>query len=264
MIDDLLNQAVAYIKAGNTEKGKQILVNVLRQNPRDENAWLWMSRCVTTREQKKDCFERVLKINPQNQHAIEGLKRINNPTLSKPQPKTAINPKPTNTKSNRPLLIVIGVIVISIVLCICGLPSIGLFFNSSTPSPPKTRVPTKTPFPTVNPEVAKANWGTVDIRALAKNPDKYLSQELHYKGEVFSIAEDSSGVVMQVWVDVPGGNEFDREAVIVLWAGRTGNIYEGSIVEFWGYGLGSYEGTNAFGAKINQPAISAEYLTYYR
>lgn len=87
-----LEQAVAYIKAGEIEKGKQLLIEVLRQNPRDENAWLWMSRCVTTSEQKEYCFQKVLAINPQNQHAIEGLKRLNNPV--------SINP-PTQPKANQ-------------------------------------------------------------------------------------------------------------------------------------------------------------------
>ena len=48
-----LEQAVSYIKSGDTERGKKILVNVLKQNPRDENAWLWMSKCVTSKEQKE-------------------------------------------------------------------------------------------------------------------------------------------------------------------------------------------------------------------
>lgn len=137
MANPLLEQAVAYIKAGDTEKGKQLLVNVIKQNPRDENAWLWMSRCVTTVEQKRDCFERVLKINPQNQHAIEGLRRLTNPNLPKPQPKTTVGPKSTHAKGCKTPLIIIGLIAVSIAVCICGLPSIGLLFDSLNPSQPK-------------------------------------------------------------------------------------------------------------------------------
>jgi len=104
----------------------------------------------------------------------------------------------------------------------------------------------------------------VDIRELVKNPDRYIGSELHYKGEVFNIQEDGSGAAMQVWVQIPGGSEFDREAVMVYWQGRTTNIYEGTTIEFWGYGMGSVEGTNAFGAAVVQPLISAEYITYFR
>ena len=63
----ILEQAVAYIKAGNLENGKKLLIQVIQQNPRDENAWLWMSRCVTSVEQKRECFQRALNINPDNQ-----------------------------------------------------------------------------------------------------------------------------------------------------------------------------------------------------
>ena len=72
-----LGQAIEYIQAGDKEKGKQLLVQILEENPGDENAWLWLALCLTDIEQERDCYERILKINPQNQHAIEGLRRLN-------------------------------------------------------------------------------------------------------------------------------------------------------------------------------------------
>jgi hypothetical protein len=72
-----LEQVVVYYKDGDTEKAIQILADLLMQNPRDENAWLWLSRCVTEPEQKRDCFEQILKLNPYDQDAIEGLKLFN-------------------------------------------------------------------------------------------------------------------------------------------------------------------------------------------
>ncbi len=85
----LLEQAVAYIRAGDIDKGRQLLIEVLKQNPRDENAWLWMTRCVSDPEQKRYCFEKVLKINPQNQHAIAGLKRLDHPARPPTLPEAA-------------------------------------------------------------------------------------------------------------------------------------------------------------------------------
>jgi hypothetical protein len=143
---------------------------------------------------------------------------------------------------------------------------------TKTPTLKPTEIPTATPIPTptsrptatVDPETAKAHWGNVDIRNLLKNPDNYFGQEVHYKGEVFTIEEDASGSAMQVWVDIPGGSEFDREAVVVLFEGATDNIYKGTEIEFWGYCMGTLEGTNAFGVTIRQPMIAVEYLTYFR
>jgi hypothetical protein len=102
----------------------------------------------------------------------------------------------------------------------------------------------------------------VDIRELVKNPDRYDGSEIHYQGEVFNIRQDTDGAVMQVWVQVPGGSEFDREAVMVSWRGIATNVFKGTTVGFWGYGQGSVEGTNAFGGAIQQPLISAKYLTH--
>lgn len=82
-----LEQAVALIRAGNIAEARTILIEVLKQNPRDDYAWLCMTLCVTEVEQKRYCFQKVLKINPQNEHAIAGLARLYNPVVPPPQPQ---------------------------------------------------------------------------------------------------------------------------------------------------------------------------------
>jgi len=82
-----LEQAVAHIRAGNIAEARTILIEVLKQNPRDDYAWLCMTLCVPEVEQKRYCFQKVLKINPQNQHAIAGLARLNNPVVPSTQPQ---------------------------------------------------------------------------------------------------------------------------------------------------------------------------------
>jgi hypothetical protein len=51
-----------------------------------------MTLCVTEVEQKRYCFQKVLKINPQNQHAIAGLARLNNPVVPLTQPQVIQQP----------------------------------------------------------------------------------------------------------------------------------------------------------------------------
>ena len=87
-----LEQAVALIRAGNIAEARTILIEVLKQNPRDDFAWLCMTLCVTEVEQKRYCFQKVLKINPQNQHAIAGLARLNNPVVPLTQPQVIQQP----------------------------------------------------------------------------------------------------------------------------------------------------------------------------
>ena len=87
-----LEQAVALIRAGNIAEARTILIEVLKQNPRNDYAWLCMTLCVTEVEQKRYCFQKVLNINPQNQHAIAGLARLNNPVISPAQPQVIQQP----------------------------------------------------------------------------------------------------------------------------------------------------------------------------
>jgi formylglycine-generating enzyme required for sulfatase activity len=75
-VEETLNQAVAAIRSGEKQKGKCLLIEILEQDEENESAWLWMTRCVDDREIKRECFERVLEINPENENAIKGLKRL--------------------------------------------------------------------------------------------------------------------------------------------------------------------------------------------
>ena len=92
MMPTPLEQAVTLIRAGNIAEARTILIEVLKQNPRDDYAWLCMTLCVAEVEQKRYCFQKVLKINPQNQHAIAGLARLNNPVVPPAQPQVIQQP----------------------------------------------------------------------------------------------------------------------------------------------------------------------------
>ncbi len=117
-MNPLLEQAASYIKAGDTEKGKQLLIEVIKHDPNDENAWLWMSRCVRTVEQKRECFDRVLKINPQNPHALEGLRRLDaaNNNLVGQRPHQTAASKSSIKKQNNTLLIIGGIVALGLTL----------------------------------------------------------------------------------------------------------------------------------------------------
>jgi len=53
---DLLQQAIAAIKAGDKVKGQQLIAQVLKADPRSESAWIWMSGIVDTDKQRRDCL----------------------------------------------------------------------------------------------------------------------------------------------------------------------------------------------------------------
>lgn len=71
--DQTLNAAITAIRAGETKRGRALLAQVLRANPSCEIAWLWMATVVETPQQKRECLERALAINPHNSIARREL-----------------------------------------------------------------------------------------------------------------------------------------------------------------------------------------------
>jgi hypothetical protein len=75
MSDDL-QRAIAAIRSGDRETGKRLLAEVIRHDPRNEAAWLWMSAVIDSDEHRRTCLERVLTINPSNEIARQGLAKL--------------------------------------------------------------------------------------------------------------------------------------------------------------------------------------------
>ena len=75
-MEDNLKQAIRAIKAGDKVAGRQMLAQIIKINPQNELAWLWMATVVTDSLQKKQCLQTVLRYNPDNKVAQEGLARL--------------------------------------------------------------------------------------------------------------------------------------------------------------------------------------------
>ncbi len=90
--DDLLPQAIAAARAGQKEEARQLLVQVLRANPRSEAGWLWMSAVVDTRAERVHCLKQVLAINPASEMARRGLEALG--ALDAAQPAAPPSPAP--------------------------------------------------------------------------------------------------------------------------------------------------------------------------
>lgn len=71
-----LDLAIAAIRSGRREEGRQLLNLLIQQNPNDDKAWLWMSSVVETDEQRARCLYHVLAIDPNSQIARRGLQLL--------------------------------------------------------------------------------------------------------------------------------------------------------------------------------------------
>ena len=69
----LLQQGIALAKAGRHEEARELLLQVIDQDERNETAWLWISGVVDNDEDRGIALENVLLINPNNEWAKRGL-----------------------------------------------------------------------------------------------------------------------------------------------------------------------------------------------
>ncbi len=97
----LLASAIAAAKAGNKAEARQLLAQVLRNDPQNEPAWLWLSGVVGTDDERIDCLERVLAINPGNPHARRGLAVLRRQVKRRTPPAYAISPPSSPAQPTR-------------------------------------------------------------------------------------------------------------------------------------------------------------------
>jgi len=95
-MSDTLQKAIATIKSGNKTAGKQLLSDILKADPDNEQAWLWMTKVVDSHSERVKCLQQALRINPNNETAQYVLKSLQ-------EQSTATSTQPTETSAPSPL-----------------------------------------------------------------------------------------------------------------------------------------------------------------
>ena len=73
-VDELFEEAMARVNAGELSQGRALLERTLEQDPNNDRAWVWLSGCVEDPRQRRICLEQALIVNPDNQAALDGMK----------------------------------------------------------------------------------------------------------------------------------------------------------------------------------------------
>lgn len=72
-LEQMLDQSIAAYKIDDMVKASKLLAQVIKQDPNNERAWLWISGIVATDAERLFCIKRLLAINPENELAKHGL-----------------------------------------------------------------------------------------------------------------------------------------------------------------------------------------------
>lgn len=75
-VEAVLEQGVAALRAGQPVHARQLLVQAVRLEPSNERAWLWLAGAVATDAERKYCLRQVLRLNPDNPRAQQGIARL--------------------------------------------------------------------------------------------------------------------------------------------------------------------------------------------
>ncbi len=75
--EELLNQGISAVRAGNKREGARILAQVVRAEPQSDEAWFYLAAATDQPGEAKACLDRVLRINPNHTRARQALEVIN-------------------------------------------------------------------------------------------------------------------------------------------------------------------------------------------
>lgn len=75
-VDDLVREGIAALKAGRRAEARELLTHAIELDQWNEQAWLFLSGAVDSEEEQEICLENVLTINPNNERAQEGLRKL--------------------------------------------------------------------------------------------------------------------------------------------------------------------------------------------
>ena len=73
---DLIAQGITLARRGQNDKARELFNLALVTDPRNENAWLWLSTVAVDDAEKEDCLRQVLAINPRNVNASNELQKL--------------------------------------------------------------------------------------------------------------------------------------------------------------------------------------------
>jgi hypothetical protein len=93
LINDLA-RAAAFLRDHHRNEARALLIDVVRREPRSDQAWFLLSLALDDPAQQRDCLRRALQLNPEHLHARRRLAELDVPQPASPGGPTASMPAP--------------------------------------------------------------------------------------------------------------------------------------------------------------------------
>src|SRR5512147_691608 len=71
--DALFQEAIEALRAGNKNRARELLTDLLKTDQNNATYWVWMSSTVDTAKERIYCLQTAFKLDPQNAAAKRGL-----------------------------------------------------------------------------------------------------------------------------------------------------------------------------------------------
>lgn len=68
-LQTFVQQAIAAIKDGQRDAARRLLAQAIEEDARDVNAWLWLTEVVDSDQERLECLQQVLELDPQHKQA---------------------------------------------------------------------------------------------------------------------------------------------------------------------------------------------------
>ena len=129
-----LRAGIEAVRSGDRSGGRRLLESVVRADPKNEVAWVWLASCMPTIADRRACLQRALQINPSNERAREALKKLGGTV-----PEASVRP-PAPARARRGgfdvlnlLLVIVGAVAVFAVLLLIA--QADALFGGPTPTP---------------------------------------------------------------------------------------------------------------------------------
>ena len=76
MNEEILQQAIQLYKQGDKKQAAGLLVKIIKQEPKNADAWYSLSLCVEEKEQKIYCLRKAVEANPTHQKSLQDLDKL--------------------------------------------------------------------------------------------------------------------------------------------------------------------------------------------